>query len=134
MLIDTAEINVKGGRGGAGVVSFGKMMGSGPNGGNGGDGGSLYVVASPDITLLNQFSQKKTFSAEDGKPGDKSKKTGGKGNDLELTVPIGTTLIDKRTRETMFELTKPGEKRLVAHGGKGGKGNFMFRSPIKTTP
>jgi len=134
MLIDTSEIVVKGGHGGAGKVSFGKMMGSGPDGGNGGDGGDVYVIASSDITLLNQFSQKKSFAAQDGKAGEKTKKSGKNGNDFELTLPVGTTLIDKRTREVVFELTYAGERRLLVRGGKGGSGNFMFRSPIRTTP
>lgn len=134
MLIDSADIVVKGGHGGAGKVSFGKMMGSGPDGGNGGDGGSVYFVASSDITLLNQFSQKKSFMADNGIPGDKKKMSGKNAKDLELTVPVGTTVIDKRTREVMFELKEVGERRLVAKGGKGGNGNWMFRSPTLTTP
>ena len=125
---------VKGGKGGAGKVSFGKMMGSGPDGGNGGSGGNLYMLSSPDITLLNQFSQKKTFSADNGLPGSKKKMSGANGKDFELTIPVGTTIIDKQTRNNLFEFTKANERHLVARGGKGGMGNFMFRSPTKTTP
>lgn len=134
MLIDSSEITVKAGKGGSGIVSFGKMMGSGPDGGIGGDGGDVYFVASADITLLNQFSQKKSFSAEDGQVAEKSKMSGKDGADLEITIPVGTTIIDKRTREVIFELTKVGERRLIAKGGKGGLGNHAFRSPTRTTP
>ena len=66
MLIDEADITISGGHGGAGLVSFGKMAHSGPDGGNGGDGGNYYVKAVNDITLLNQFSHETSFSAEDG--------------------------------------------------------------------
>ncbi len=134
MLIDSADIVVKGGHGGPGKVSFGKMMGSGPDGGNGGNGGSIYFVASSDITLLNQFSQKKSFIADNGIPGDKKKMSGKNAKDFELMVPVGTTVIDKRTREVLFELKEVGERKLIAKGGKGGNGNWMFRSPILTTP
>lgn len=134
MLIDIAEAVFKGGHGGAGVVSFGKMKRSGPDGGNGGRGGDIYVQATSDITLLNQFSQKTFFSAGNGFSGGKSRKTGLNGTDLEILLPVGTSLIDKKTGETVLELNEIGERILLCAGGKGGRGNWEFRSSRRQAP
>lgn len=134
MLIDTAEITVRGGHGGAGIVSFGKMMRSGPDGGNGGRGGDFYVKVSSDITLLSQFSHKTVFSAGNGYPGERKNKTGKGGVDLEVLLPVGTSLIDKRTGEIILELNEVGERKLLCAGGLGGRGNREFRSPTRQTP
>lgn len=134
MLIDRAEIKVQGGHGGAGLVSFGKMTKSGPDGGNGGRGGDVYVTAVSDMTLLNQFSQQDFFFAGNGKPGGQNKMTGHGGEDLELLVPVGTRFIDKKTRKKIFEFLKVGQRELICKGGKGGRGNWEFRSPRNTTP
>ncbi len=142
MLIDEAHVILSGGHGGAGKVSFGKMAKSGPDGGNGGMGGDLYVVGSSDLTLLNQFSVENEFAAQDGDPGKQKKKTGKRGNDLEIRLPVGTILTETSTERApgyvshgeQIEVTKVGEKILVARGGKGGKGNWEFRAPHRTTP
>lgn len=134
MLIDEVEVVFKGGHGGAGKVSFGKMKRSGPDGGNGGRGGDFYVKVSSDITLLNQFSQKTIFSAENGFPGEKKNKTGKAGENLEVSLPVGTALIDKQTGTTILELTRVGESILLFKGGKGGRGNREFRSPTRQAP
>lgn len=134
MLIDKVEVTFKGGHGGAGIVSFGKMKRSGPDGGNGGRGGDLYIKASSDITLLNQFSHKTIFSAENGRPGEKKNKTGKDGEDLEIILPVGTSLIDKKTGSTVLELTQIKETKLLCKGGKGGRGNREFRSPTRQAP
>lgn len=142
MLIDEAEIIVSGGHGGAGRVSFGKMEKSGPDGGNGGRGGDFYVAASSDLTLLNQFSTETEFEAENGEQGGLNRKTGKGGNDRELRLPVGTTLIEIETKRAndlvtsgeTFDLTQVGERFLIAKGGKGGRGNWEFRAPHRTTP
>ena len=134
MLIDRVEVIFKGGHGGAGVVSFGKMQRSGPDGGNGGRGGDLYVKVSSDITLLNQFSHKTVFSAGNGYSGAKKNKTGKDGVDLEVLLPVGTNLIDKKTGEIVLELNEVGERKLLCAGGKGGWGNREFRSPTRQAP
>jgi len=133
MLIDRAEITIEAGHGGAGKASFGAGK-SGPNGGNGGKGGDFYIKSSSDITLLNQFSRVFKFKAEDGVGGDKFEKTGRGGNDFELTVPVGTSVINKETGELIFEFTKVGQRELICKGGIGGKGNTEFKSPTRTTP
>src|SRR5258706_1430388 len=134
MLIDRAEIVLKGGHGGAGIVSFGKMTKSGPDGGNGGRGGDLYVKAVSDLTRLNQFSQKTIFEAQNGFNGGADKMTGRGGKDLEILLPVGTSLIDQDTGKTLVELTKIDQKELVCIGGIGGRGNWEFRGPRNTTP
>lgn len=134
MLIDHAEIKIQGGHGGAGLVSFGKMTKSGPDGGNGGRGGDVYVEAVSDMTLLNQFSQQDFFFAGNGKPGGQNKRTGHDGDDLVLRVPVGTRFIDKKTGKKIFEFLKVGQRELICKGGKGGRGNWEFRGPRNTTP
>lgn len=133
MLIDRVEVVLKGGRGGAGRSSF-RANHKGPDGGNGGDGGDLYISVSSDLTLLNQFSEKKEFAAGDGAPGEKSTKTGKKGADFELILPVGTDIIDKKTGLVIQELNRVGEKILLCRGGVGGLGNREFRSASLTTP
>lgn len=134
MLVDKAEITVRGGHGGAGCVSFGFLRQSGPDGGNGGRGGDLYIRSTSDLTLLNQYTSKFDFAASNGENGTKNKKTGKGGDDLELLVPVGTVVINKDTGEEIVEFTKVDQKELIAKGGNGGWGNYEFRSPTRTTP
>jgi GTPase len=121
MLIDRAEITVRGGHGGAGMPKKVK----GPDGGNGGNGGDVYVLASSDLTLLNQFSEKDFFMAQNGAMGARKHMTGKQGEDFTLNLPIGTSLIDKKTKVVICELTKPGQKVLICHGGHGGLGKLL---------
>lgn len=118
MLIDTAEIIVRGGHGGAGMPS--KLKG--PEGGNGGRGGDVYVKGSSNINLLNQFSEKDTFVAENGDMGARGNKTGKDGKDIEIFLPVGTSIYDKKTNKLILEINKIGERVLLCHGGKGGWG------------
>ncbi len=133
MLIDKVNVTFKAGDGGDGKVSFVKI-GRGPDGGNGGKGGDLYVVALSDLTLLNQFSSKTKYEAGNGVDGDKNKMTGKNGADLEILLPIGTSIISKYTGKVILEITTVGQRELLCHGGKGGKGNWEFRSGRMTTP
>lgn len=134
MLIDRAIVTFSGGHGGTGITSFGKKERSGPDGGNGGKGGDLWVRATSDITLLNQFSMQNSFAASDGNPGGKYRQSGKDGNDMELLLPKGTSIIDERTGELIAELTEIGQRELICLGGKGGRGNYEFRSAKNTTP
>ncbi len=133
MLIDEVEISVKAGDGGNGKVSFGKGRKSGPDGGNGGKGGDVYIKASSDLTLLNQFQAEPSVSAENGVDGAKDKKAGRMGKDLVLTLPVGTQLKDLDTGE-IYELNKVSDKFLICRGGLGGIGNFELRSSRNITP
>lgn len=118
MLIDHAEITVRGGHGGAGMPK--KLKG--PDGGNGGNGGDVYFNTSSNINLLNQFSEKDVFVAENGEMGARNNKTGKEGGDLEILLPAGTAVYDKKTRELIVEIEKTGERFLICKGGKGGWG------------
>ena len=118
MLIDHAEITVRGGHGGAGMPK--KLKG--PDGGNGGTGGDVYLKTSSNINLLNQFSEKDVFVAENGEMGARGNKTGKDGDDLEILLPVGTGVYDKKTRELIVEINKIGERVLICKGGKGGWG------------
>jgi GTP-binding protein len=134
MLIDNVTIKISAGKGGNGAVAFNKSkMAIGPVGGNGGDGGSIYVEGVSDLSALRQFRFKKDIQAKDGENGRGQFVDGKSGIDITLKVPIGT-VIHNLTTGIDHEILKTGEKILVARGGRGGKGNFLFRSSINTTP
>ncbi len=133
MLIDEIDIEVKAGDGGDGRVSFGRRPKSGPDGGNGGDGGSVYALGVEDIMALKRYAPNKVYRAEDGRPGGRNKKTGKSGEDLILELPVASTLVDKDTGEAL-EIEKVGQKELICQGGRGGRGNWEFRSSTNTTP
>ncbi len=132
MLVDEAEIIVRGGKGGAGCVSFyGKTRG-GPDGGDGGRGGDVYVKATTDLYALNQFLSKKECSAQEGQKGESNRRSGANGADLTLIMPMGTVLIGPDNSE--IELNDLNQKILLVKGGLGGRGNAFFKSPSTTTP
>ncbi len=143
MLIDNVTIRVAAGKGGAGAVAFSKTkMTLGPTGGSGGKGGDVYLEAVADLGALRRFRAQKTFSSEEGRDGRGAFRDGEGGKDLVLLVPRGTVIhITNRegigadgTKTTTHELTAIGQRVLVAQGGRGGKGNFLFRSSTNTTP
>jgi len=134
MLIDDITIKLIAGNGGKGRVAFDKsVMAKGPTGGNGGEGGYIYVEGVSDLSALKQFRYKKEIKAEDGEDGKKELKDGAKGKDIVLKIPIGT-IIHNLSNGQDIEVTRIGEKILVAKGGKGGKGNNFFKSSTNTTP
>ena len=137
MFKDRAKIYVKGGDGGNGVVAFRRekfVPRGGPAGGSGGKGGDVYLVASPRHNTLAHFAYKVHFKAERGKHGSGSNKQGARGKDIEVPVPPGTEVYDAETGEFLGELLEPGERLLVAHGGRGGRGNYAFRSSTNQAP
>ncbi|MEK7502888.1 MAG: GTPase ObgE [Patescibacteria group bacterium] len=140
MLIDDVTIKVFAGNGGRGAVDFNKnMMSLGPAGGSGGGGGNVYIEGVSDLSALNQFRYKKDVKAQDGERGRDQFRDGADGPDLILKVPVGTVIkivsLDKaRDLASAREVLKIGEKILIAKGGQGGKGNFLFRSPRNTSP
>jgi len=134
MLIDNVTIKVTAGKGGDGTAAFNKIkMALGPTGGSGGKGGNVYLEAVADLGALRRFRVKKSFKAEDGLNGRDSFRDGHDGKDLVLLVPRGTIARNIETGEQV-ELTTVGERVLTARGGKGGKGNFHFRSSTNTSP
>lgn len=133
MLVDEVDIKLSGGHGGPGKVSFYPKEKAGPDGGNGGRGGDVYAQAIDDLFALNQFTRKKELSGGNGDSGDNFVKSGKNGDDLTISMPVGTVLIDKQTGEEI-ELNEVGQKVLICKGGKGGRGNFELRSSRNTTP
>ena len=106
----------------------------GPNGGDGGDGGSVFMEADPNLNTLVDYRYTRRFDAQRGENGGSKDCTGRKGDDLVLPVPVGTTIIDAATQEIIGDLTKPGQRLLVAQGGWHGLGNTRFKSSTNRAP
>ncbi len=135
--VDLVRITVEGGRGGDGMVHFHREKyrpRGGPDGGDGGDGGSVYLVADPGLKTLLDFKYKRHFKAEDGGRGGPNHQTGKKGKDLLIRVPLGTVVYDDLEDRVLGELVRPGQRLLVAKGGKGGRGNARFATPTRRAP
>lgn len=133
MFVDEIEVIFKAGSGGDGRSSFFPGKKSGPDGGNGGDGGTIYVKASSSVSNLNHFVGKHIISAENGRPGGSNNKAGANGNDLEVNLPVGSTLVNTDSNQEL-ELTQENQRIPICWGGAGGKGNTEFKSPTNTTP
>ncbi|OGY27710.1 MAG: hypothetical protein A2Z42_05005 [Candidatus Woykebacteria bacterium RBG_19FT_COMBO_43_10] len=124
-MVDYVKLKLKAGRGGDGAVSFQHLRGQPygpPDGGDGGDGGDVYLIVTKDLTTLLPYRYKKQFEAEDGTRGGKNNKTGKHGEPLLLEVPPGTRVTDEEER-FIADLTRVGDKVLIAKGGRGGRGN-----------
>ncbi len=137
MVIDYVRIKVKAGNGGNGANSFRRekyIAAGGPDGGDGGKGGNIYLKVDSNTSTLLDFKYKKEFRAEDGKNGDGARKTGKSGEDLYISVPIGTIVRDIDKGIVIADMSKEGEVFLVAKGGKGGKGNMNFATPTRQVP
>jgi len=134
MLIDDITIKVFAGKGGRGAVAFNNnLMALGPTGGSGGKGGSVWAEGVSDLGALGQFRFKKELPAENGMDGRSQFRDGHDGQDIVLKLPVGT-VIQKTGDKKSFELINVGQRILIAHGGRGGKGNFLFRSARNTSP
>ncbi|ACL70159.1 GTPase ObgE [Halothermothrix orenii] len=137
MFVDEVEIKVKGGQGGNGVVSFRREkfepMG-GPDGGDGGDGGNVILRVDEGLNTLADFRYQRHYEAERGYHGSGKNKHGRSGEDLVLKVPPGTVVYDADTDELLADLTEDGEEYIVAHGGKGGRGNARFKKSTRKAP
>lgn len=134
MLIDDVTIRVKAGNGGDGLVAFNKnLMSLGPTGADGGNGGSVYFEGTSDLNALAQFRNTKEIVAGDGKKGKGQYNDGHDGDDVVCKVPVGTVIHNLETCET-HEIIATSDRVLAARGGRGGKGNFQFRSATNTSP
>jgi len=134
VLTDDVTIKVRGGKGGKGTVAFSNVkMSLGPTGGSGGSGGSVYLEGVSDLSALNQFRYRKELAAENGENGKTKLNDGADGKDIVLKVPVGTVAHNLSTGKD-FEVISIGQRLLLAKGGRGGKGNFDFRSSTNTTP
>ncbi len=140
--VDEALIKVEAGKGGNGCLSFRRekyIPRGGPDGGDGGNGGSVWLVADSALNTMVDYRYKRNFRAESGAGGSGANSTGRSGKDLELPVPVGTTVIDDDSGEIIGDLTRENDRLLVAQGGFHGLGNTRFKSstnraPRQTTP
>ncbi len=137
MFVDEARIYVKAGNGGNGCVAFRRekyVPRGGPSGGDGGAGGSVILEATEHENTLLRYRFNREFRAERGRHGEGSNRTGHSGADTILHVPVGTIVLDDATGERLADLTKPGQRVVVAHGGRGGRGNQNFAKPWHQAP
>lgn len=137
MLVDRAEIYVRGGDGGHGSVSFRRekyVPKGGPDGGDGGLGGSVLALATPGVDTLLDFKGRHHWMAQNGQPGMGKKMAGKDGADLILKLPRGTLIYDRETDILLRDLAEHGEQICVAEGGKGGRGNVHFASSTNQAP
>ena len=137
MFIDEARILVKAGDGGNGCLAFRRekyVPRGGPSGGDGGRGGDVTLVSSEHQNTLLQFRFNPEHKAERGRHGEGSQRTGAEGRSLDVHVPVGTVVYDESTGERIYDFTQPGERFIVARGGKGGKGNARFATSTHQAP
>ncbi len=137
MFVDEAKVTITAGKGGDGCVHFRRekyIPKGGPDGGDGGKGGDIVFKAVNNLHTLSDFRHQKLFRAENGKPGDKSNRTGRAGIDLEIEVPVGTQIRDQHTGEVLVDLKNLDQTFLAAKGGVGGKGNAGFVSSVRQAP
>ena len=136
MIVDKVQIYIKAGNGGNGAVSFRRekyVNAGGPDGGDGGKGGDVWFEASDDLRTLVDFRFTKKYVAANGENGGKANRSGASGKDLVVKVPAGTVLYDAETGRVVADIKK-GDKKRVLRGGKGGKGNARFATPVRQTP
>ena len=137
MFKDEARIHVVAGDGGDGIVNFRREKfepHGGPAGGDGGRGGDIVVVVGPHLNSLTSFQHKIHFQAEAGGSGGSFNKTGASGDALEILVPAGTLVRDEETGQQLADLTRVGQRVVIASGGRGGRGNARFKSSTNQAP
>jgi len=137
MLIDRARIYVKGGDGGNGILAFRRekfVPRGGPSGGDGGRGGSVILESTEGLNTLLHLRYRPENKAERGRHGEGSNRHGQNGADIVIPVPVGTIVTDELTEEVLHDFTIPGERFVVARGGRGGRGNAQFATPTNRAP
>ena len=137
MFVDKATIFIKSGKGGNGSVSFRRepyIPQGGPDGGNGGKGGDIVIQADRNLRTLMDFRYKRKYEAESGEDGRGRQQFGKDGADLVIKVPVGTVVRDTESNAVMADLTEDGQSFVAAKGGRGGKGNVMFKNSVRQAP
>ncbi len=137
MFVDRATIDISGGKGGDGCLSFRReryVPHGGPDGGDGGDGGSVVILAREGVDSLSVVAHRKMWKAERGRHGEGSNRHGRNGQHLTILVPPGTIVIDAEQGFVLKDLTADGQQVIAARGGKGGKGNTHFKSSTNQVP
>ena len=135
--IDQATVYVRAGKGGGGCLSFRRekfIPRGGPDGGDGGDGGDVLLVADEALNTLVDFRYQPRYQAGNGEPGSGRNRTGARGEDRLIKVPLGTTVTDAAFDEVLGDLSAPGQRLLVAKGGRCGLGNARFKSSVNRAP
>lgn len=137
MFIDQAEIEVHAGKGGDGAATFRRekyVPRGGPSGGDGGRGGSIVLEADASLTTLMDYHYQRRYRADDGGAGLSKDRYGRDAKDLILKVPAGTMVYDAATGELLGDLSRPGQRLVVARGGSGGRGNIHFANAVHQAP
>jgi len=137
MFVDSVELMISSGKGGAGSISFWTekfVANGGPDGGDGGRGGAVFFKVDNNTDTLSGLRGRKHMKAENGRPGEGRKCYGRKGVDMTITVPPGSTVVDMETGEELMDLVVEGEVILFLEGGKGGLGNMHFKSSSNQRP
>ncbi|MBI1380152.1 MAG: GTPase ObgE [Planctomycetaceae bacterium] len=137
LLRDECEIQVQGGKGGDGLVSFWRekyITKGGPDGGDGGDGGSVVLVATSRVNSLLILGRSPRYEAISGGPGGPNNRAGRDGDDVRLEVPLGTQVFDARRGNLLRDLVEEGQTLVVAQGGRGGRGNPHFATAVRQAP
>jgi GTP-binding protein len=137
MLVDEVRITVKAGDGGNGCLAFRRekyVPRGGPSGGDGGRGGDVTMVATIHRNTLLHFRFNPEYTAQRGRHGEGSNRTGHEGESLIVQVPVGTAVIDEETGETLFDFTEDGQTWISAKGGRGGRGNARFATSTHQAP
>jgi len=137
MFTDRAEIHLKAGNGGNGIVSFRRekyIAAGGPDGGDGGKGGDIILEVNEGIRTLRDFKVERYYRAETGKNGGPSNRTGKNGKDMEIKIPAGTLIIERDTGTIIADMTKHGTRKVIVKGGRGGKGNKHYATSTRQVP
>ncbi len=137
MLVDEVRITVKAGDGGNGCLAFRRekyVPRGGPSGGDGGRGGDVVMVATIHRNTLLHFRFNPEYTAQRGRHGEGSNRTGHEGESVTVQVPVGTTVLDEETGETLFDFTEDGQTWVAAKSGRGGRGNARFTSATHQAP
>jgi len=137
VFVDRIKVELAAGNGGNGITSFRRekyVARGGPDGGDGGRGGSIILEAKIGVDSLAGLSHRKQWRAEHGKPGGPHNRQGRSAKDVILFVPPGTIVVDESTGLQIKDLSRPGEKIVVAKGGAGGRGNVHFKSSVNRAP
>lgn len=135
--LDQCKVYVRSGNGGGGCISFRRekfIEYGGPDGGDGGKGGDVWIVAVEGLNTLIDFRYQQHFKADTGGHGMGQNRHGADGEDVVLRVPVGTEILDEDQETVLADLTKEGERVLLAKGGNGGFGNAHFKSSVNQAP
>lgn len=137
MFVDRVSLFIKAGDGGNGAISFLRekyVAKGGPAGGDGGHGGSVYFTADSGLTTLLDFKYQKKITAKNGMPGQKKNQYGKSAEDIYLKVPVGTVVINEKTKQIIADFKENGQTELIAKGGRGGRGNAKFVTSVNRVP